>query len=75
MELLELVICGEFLVFYIIIKTFNNQLLFIGIAPINKPKGSCTTELKKLAKKFSVLFKEELRNEEEIVFERFKNEM
>lgn len=54
-----------------------NQLLFIGIAPINKPKASGTKELKFLANKFQVMFKDELTDIQEkdvMIYEKFRKE-
>jgi len=56
----------------------HHQLLFIGIAPINKPKASCTKELKHLANKFLLMFKEELIDLQEknlMTYEIFKKEL
>ncbi|NVM16634.1 MAG: hypothetical protein HWN80_02890 [Candidatus Lokiarchaeota archaeon] len=60
--------------------SFNsrNQLLFIGIAPINKPKASITKELNLLANKFKIMFKEELNNIQDkdlMIYEKFRKEL
>ena len=56
----------------------ENNLLFVGIAPINRQKANCTKELRFLADSFLSNFKKELLNLESkdlMEFEDFRNMM
>jgi hypothetical protein len=56
----------------------EKNLLFVGIAPINKPKASCTKELRSLAALFLSTFKSQLTiidSKDLIMFEDFRESL